>query len=251
MEQTVSVVMPAYNCINTIDAAVTSVAQQTVLPLELLVIDDGSTDGTLEQIQTLQQQYPWIRCLQNGRNSGVSITRNRGVAAAKGRWIAFLDSDDQWHPQKLEKQLALLKETGGLFSFTGSAFVNAQGEPMTGYLAAPKTVNRKQLLRQNVISCSSVIIDRELMSRFPMESDAIHEDFAAWLRILEKIPVAYGLDEPLLLYRICASSKSGNKFKSFRMNYKTYRAVGLNPLRAAENMIYYTKNGLKKYRGIR
>lgn len=251
MDQTISVVIPAYNSEAYIETAICSVLNQTLQPMEIIIIDDGSSDGTVSVIQNLAAQYPQIRFFQNGRNCGVSITRNRGVAAAHGAWVAFLDSDDQWQPEKLEKQMALLQETNGDFCFTGSSYVDECGNPYEGMFSVPETVDRKQLLRQNVISCSSVLIRKDIMAKHPMESDRIHEDFAAWLRILEEVPVAYGLNEPLLIYRISSDSKSGNKLKSFKMNYQTYRSVGLNPFKAMENMFWYTKNGLKKYRNIK
>ena len=251
MEVSVSVIIPAYNCKTYIKTAVQSVLEQTVEPLEILVIDDGSTDGTEQVLNEMAQNCSKLRLIKLEVNSGVSAARNRGVKEAKGKWVAFLDSDDQWVPAKLEKQLAMMEKTGAVFGFTGSSFVDENGEPYESVFSVPETVDRTRLFDQNVISCSSVIILREIICRYPMKSEDIHEDFDTWLRVLEEVPAAYGLNEPLLIYRLSSGSKSGNKLKSFQMNYRTYRSVGLGPLKAAKHMYRYTINGLKKYRNIK
>ena len=247
---TISVVIPAYNCVASIGAAIDSVLVQTLLPMEIVIVDDCSTDKTTDFLQSLSEKYPQIRLLRNDRNCGVALSRNRGVQEAKGDWIAFLDSDDQWTADKLEKQAKMLAETGGSFGFTGSAFIDETGRLMPGILEVPEAVGRQALLRQNVISCSSVMIRRDVMLRYPMIPGSIHEDFHAWLRILEELPAANGLNEPLLIYRLSAESRSGNKVRSFRMNYRTYRAVGLSPLQSCGKMYWYTINGLRKYHKI-
>ncbi len=247
----ISVVMPAYNCERHIGEALASALAQTLPPLEILVLDDGSSDGTAAVVDSFCRRDSRVRLYTGEKNQGVAAVRNRGVALARGEWIAFLDSDDQWTADKLEKQAAFLTEKQADFCFTGSSFVDESGATYSGMLEVPETVTREQLLRQNVISCSSVMIRRELMARYPMKPGKIHEDFDAWLRILEEVPAAYGLNEPLLIYRISRSSRSGNKLRSFHMNYKTYRSAGLNPLQTAANLYWYTRNGLKKYKNIK
>ena len=249
----VSIVMPAYNCAATLAASVESVLAQHYENWELLILDDGSRDETWPLMQKLAERDSRIRAVQNERNLGVGRTRNRGVGLAEGDWVAFLDSDDLWTPDKLEKQLALSEahpETGLLY--TGSGFIRADGTPMDYVLHVPETLDRRQLLKQNLISCSSVLARKALLERYPMPAGAaLHEDFAVWLRILEQNGPARGVDEPLLIYRRSAQSKSGNKWKVARMNWNTYRAVGLNPIRAGYYMIWYTVNGVKKYSKLR
>ena len=250
--QLVSIVMPAYNCEKTLAASVESVLRQSVANWELLILDDGSKDGTWALIQRLAEKDSRIRAIQNEENMGVGRTRNRGVSLAKGDWIAFLDSDDLWTPDKLEKQLALASahpETG-LF-FTGSGFIRADGKPLDYVLHVPACIDRRQLLKQNLISCSSTLVKKQLLEKYPMPAGAaLHEDFAVWLWILGEEPVARGIDEPLLIYRRSAQSKSGNKWKAAGMNWNTYRAVGLRPLQAAYYMAWYTAKGLKKYSSL-
>ena len=142
----------------------------------------------------------------------------------------------------------LLKIPEAALVFTGSAFIDAQGNRIAHILHVPEKINRKKLLGQNVISCSSVLIRKELMKEFPMpEEDGIHEDFATWLAILNKIPYAYGVDEPLLIYRRSATSKSGQKSKSAQMNWRTYIRAGIPLGTRVIAMMKYTVNGLEKY----
>lgn len=246
----ISVVMAAYNAEKTLEEAVRSVLAQTYPHWELLIVEDGSTDGTLQLAERLAGEDDRIRLLPNGENRGTSLTRHRGFQEARGEWIAILDSDDRWAPDKLEKQTARQRETGGELLFTGSAFLNEEGALMDWRLRVPQTIGYRQLLKQNLISNSSVLVRRELLLRHEAMGDGMHEDFADWLGILKDGYTAYGVDEPLLLYRLSSGSKSGNKLKAARMNWNTYRYVGLNPLEAAYYMVWYTINGVLKYRNL-
>lgn len=248
----ISVVMPAYNCEKTIGQAVDSVIAQTCPNWELLILDDRSTDGTAQLIEALQGKDERIRAFHNEQNQGVGNTRNRGVELAKGDWIAFLDSDDMWMPEKLEKQLALLDQNeNAQLLFTGSGFMNESGEALAYVLHVPPRIDRKRLLRQNLVSCSSVLVKKEQMLQhpFPAQSD-MHEDFAVWLQILREEEYACGVDEPLLIYRLSASSKSGNKLKAARMNWNTYRRSGLGLFSSLYYMGCYAVNGIRKYRQL-
>ncbi|MDD6616206.1 MAG: sugar transferase [Lachnospiraceae bacterium] len=245
----ISIVIPAYNCEKYLKEAVGSVLAQTWQDWELLILDDCSKDATFSEMQKLAEKDERIRIFQNPCNMGAAATRNRGVALAAGEWIAFLDGDDLWAPEKLEKQMAVLERIPDAgFLFTGSAFIEDDGMTIAYVLHIPEKVNRKKLLGQNVISCSSVLIRREYMMEFPMpEQDGIHEDFAAWLSVLSKVPWAYGVDEPLLIYRRAFASKSGKKQKSALMNWQTYAQAGIPVMPRLCHMISYTFHGLIKY----
>lgn len=223
----VSIVMPAYNAGHYIEAAVRSVLNQTYTDFELIVVDDGSTDSTEEIVRRLSGADTRIVLLRNEKNSGVSASRNAGVARAKGEWIAFLDSDDLWREDKLEKQLALLnRHPDGVLSYTASAFMDEAGNRYSYMLEAEEETTYKTLLRKNLLSCSSVMVRRDVMLRYPMGGDHMHEDYAAWLQILSEVPCAYGLNEPLLVYRIHKHSKSENRVRSAKMMFYSYRHVG-------------------------
>lgn len=249
----ITIIMPAYNCEKFIKQAVQSVISQTYEDWKLIIIDDCSTDGTRRLATELAAGDARIELLCNEKNQGVSRTRNRGIKEAKTEWIAFLDSDDAWDKEKLAKQVALTEgNPQAEFTFTGSAFMRESGELMDAVFQVPERVTRRKLLKQNVISCSSVMIKRELLLRHPMpEGKEIHEDFAVWLTVLSEIEYAYGINEPLLTYRVYQGSKSGNKRKAARMNWNTYRKVGLNPVVAAYYMFWYAVNGIKKHRKLK
>ena len=243
----ISIIMAAYNAEKTIEQAINSVLSQTYPDFELLVVNDCSTDKTAMLAEAIVKKDDRVRLISNEKNSGVSYTRKHGLEEASGEWVAILDSDDAWAPEKLEKQINLQKKTNADLLFTGSAFMDADGKPIDWYLAAPAEVTYRQLLKQNVLSNSSALVRKELYAKYYAVGDGMHEDFALWLNILKDGRKAYGVDEPLLIYRIAKSSKSGNKFKAAKMNWNTYRYIGLNPIEAAYYEGWYMIKNVIKY----
>lgn len=248
----VSVVIPAYNAEKYIADAVCSVTAQTERDIEILIVDDCSTDTTADICRTLAASDDRIRIITNEKNSGVSFSRNVGVAAAVGDYVAFLDSDDKWREDKLAFQL---KETAthpecAIF-FTASSFTDEDGVPFNYIFNVPETVDFKALLRQNVISCSSVMLPRDVILAHSFKNDRMHEDYAVWLEILKDGTTARGIPEPLLIYRLVGGSKSSNKLHAALMQYRVYRHVGLSVLQALYYMPIYTVNGIKKHSGIK
>lgn len=248
----ISVVMPAYNAEKTIEQSIQSVIIQTYKNWELIVIDDCSIDRTWDILCTIAKLNKRIFPFKNSINSGVSVTRNSGVSRAKGEWIAFLDSDDVWASDKLEKQVDIINnKTDAALIFTGSAFINTVGESANYILHVPETISYQSLLKQNLISCSSVLVKKELMIQYPMQHDGMHEDYAVWLQILRDKRFAYGINEPLLIYRLSSDSKSGDKKKAALMTYKVYRYLGLNHFKASYYFGCYVWRNIKKYRKIK
>ena len=247
----ISIIMPAFNAVKTIDKAIGSVLCQTYPYWELIVVDDCSKDGTLQKLTEYAQQDSRVRVLVNEQNSGASYTRHRAVEVAQGEWLAFLDSDDAWKSDKLEKQVALQKQTKGKLIFTGSAFMDAEGDPIEWYLHAPAQIGYRKLLKQNLVSNSSVLVHKATYLQHEVIGNNMHEDFACWLRLLRGGEVAYGIDEPLLIYRLSATSKSGNKFKAAKMNWNAYRAAGVSRAAAIYYMCWYIWNGLLKYGSLK
>lgn len=248
----VSIVMPAYNAQDYIQEAIQSVLQQTYTEWELLVIDDASSDRTAEIVNQLVRKDSRVHYIKNKANIGAAESRNRGVELAKGQWIAFLDSDDCWHPDKLKRQLDLAEKHRAEFVFSGSAFMNKDGRRLEYYLAVPEQISYSQLLKQNIISCSSVLIKKSLIADFPMKhAEDMHEDFAVWLQILKNRNLqAFGINEPLLIYRITAASKSGNKIRAARMTYRVYRYLGLSVFEAIYYWLWYVCRSLRKYKSL-
>ena len=247
----VSVIMAAYNAENTIRQAIVSVLKQSYKNLELLVIDDCSLDSTAEIVNNMAVRDGRIKLICHQENMGVSYSRRHGVEQAKGDWIAILDSDDRWVLNKLEKQIQMQKVKNAELLFTGSAFIDEKGKGIRWHLHVPQEVGYKKLLKQNIISNSSVLVKKSLYKKFCVVNDDIHEDFAVWLSITKSGRKAYSIDEPLLIYRLAKTSRSGNKLYSARMNWNTYRYMGLNIGKACYYMAWYMVNGVLKYHNLR
>lgn len=245
----VSIIMAAYNAEKTISVAIQSVLTQTHKNWELLVVDDHSNDRTASIVQSYDD--PRIRLLQHDKNCGVSLSRKSGMDNAKGTWIAILDSDDMWVSTKLEKQIKFAERTGAELVFTGSAFMDEDGFPIDWQLHVPSKLSFHNLLKQNLVSNSSVLVKSQLYRKHYAIGDMMHEDFAIWLAITKEGKFAYGIDEPLLVYRLAKTSKSSNKVKAARMNWNTYRYIGLTRLQASYYMLWYTMKGILKYRHLR
>lgn len=248
----ISIIMPAYNAEPYIEESIQSVLQQSFPDWELLIIDDCSSDRTSQLATAYAEKYPKIHYYRNESNLGVAESRNRGITLASGEWIAFLDSDDCWHPDKLRLQTELANSRSASFLFTGSAFIDGNSQLLDYYLPAPATISYRELLKQNVVSCSSVMIRKDLIKQYPMKhASAMHEDFAVWLQILrDKKIYAYGIDQPLLIYRISSGSKSANKLKAAIMTFRVYRHLRLNWIEAGYYWMCYSWRSLRKYRHL-
>jgi len=240
--------MPAYNAEKTIKASLESVFEQTFNDFELIIVDDCSTDRTRTICEAFAALDSRIRVLSNDENKGVAASRNRGVNEACGQWAAFLDSDDLWHPSKLERQLAFIAETGAKISYTASKFIDSDGHEYDYILRAERDLTYDMLLRRNLMSSSSVVVGREIMQKYKFPEGQLHEDYVVWLRIVQDTGTAYGLDEPLLVYRLSKTSRSGRRLRSGLMLYRSYRTVGYGALQACLMTFRYAKYSLSKRR---
>ena len=256
-ESAVTIVMPAYRAERYIGEAVASVLAQTCPDWELLVVVDASPDESAAAAEKAAAGDPRVRILRLPANVGVAEARMAGVREAKTAWVAFLDSDDAWTPEKLERQLAFAEKTGADLVFTGSGFMDEEGKRIDRILHVPEKISYRELLKQNLISCSSVLVKRELMLRYPMRltgsraKGRMHEDFASWLRMLRGGAKAYGIDEPMLIYRVSRGSVSGNKSKAAAMTWRVYRNIGLSLPECVYYFCCYAVRSLKKWRGLR
>lgn len=214
--------------------------------MEILVINDCSPDN-LDLVMQKYLKHSQIRYLKNEKNLGVAETRNKGVRLAQGDYIAFLDADDYWEADKLKKQLKLLQEKDAVICSTARELMTPDGK-LTGYIIPVETEFSFEDLRlQNQINCSSVLMKREVALEFPMHHDDSHEDYLMWLEVLEKYGKGYAINEPLLKYRITDTGKSGNKWNSAKMTYRTYRYMGFGFYRSAMYFMSYAFHGIKKY----
>lgn len=248
----ISVIMPARNSAEFIYESIMSVREQSFEDWELIVADNGSTDGTAQLVHEAELQDSRIHYYSTPSElPSVAETRRFAISKAAAPWIAFLDSDDLWAPDKLEKQLLFSQELEANFVFTASDFISQNGNKLRYVLHAPKKVSYPRILHQDIISCSSVLIRKELLSDCFTEDTSLSEDYSAWIRILrDRERYAYGLDEPLLHYRLVRTSLSSNKFKSAVRTYKTYRHMGISFPYTAFNWTIYVCKSLLKYGGI-
>lgn len=241
----VSVIIPAYNCAQYISQALDSALSQKV-PLEVIVIDDCTKDN-LDAVMTPYLHDPRVRYLHNETNLGVARTRNRGVSLARGRYVAFLDADDYWAPEKLKKQIEWMQEKGTVLCSTARELMRSDGT-LTGYVIPVKPeFTFRELCRHNQINCSSVLMETEVAKAFPMHHDDSHEDYLMWLEVLKEYGRGCAVNEPLLKYRVSSTGKSGSKWNSAKMAYKTYRYMGFNALQSTLCFFSYAFHGLKKY----
>ena len=241
----VSVVIPAYNCTAYIALAIDSVLGQQV-PLEVIVVDDCSTDD-LPGLMTRYREDSRVRYVRNEKNLGVAQTRNRGVSLARGEYVAFLDADDYWAQGKLRLQLERIREKHAVICSTAREMMTPEGR-LTGFvLPVKEDLTYRDMLRQNYIGCSSVLIKTSVAREFPMHHDDAHEDYLMWLEVFQKYGYGCAINEPLLKYRLSNTGKSGNKLHSARLTYRTYRYHGLGRLRTLVCFCSYACYGVKKY----
>ena len=247
----ISVVIPAYKAEKTVGKTLESVRSQTYPHWEALVINDCSPDNTQALLEQAAAEDERIRVLVNEKNSGVSYSRNRGITQARGEWIAFLDSDDYWTPDKLEKQVAAAQSTGADIVYTGYAYVNGAGEPLPGVFAVPVTTSYSKMLKKNVMSTSGVMLRKKWMMKYPFRSDVAHEDLFQWLTLLKMGAVAVGIDEQLHTIRISQrESRSGNKLRAATNRMRLYRQMGMSWPSSVWNWGCYVINALNKYLAI-
>ena len=242
----VSVIMPCYNAADYIGETIESVLAQTYENWELLIVDDGSTDDSLSVIARYND--PRIRVLKTAENSGAAVARNVAIEAAHGRFMAFLDSDDLWHPEKLSEQLTFMQEHGCALSFTHYYF-DRDGE-LSEFAPSSDTYDYKTILKHNYMACPTVIYDTERVGKVYMPTDAIkREDVGCWLCILRTGEVAHCLHKCLTTVKIHAGSVSFKKTQMIKYQWHLYRRVEhLSLLRSAYCMTHWAIKGFLKYR---
>lgn len=245
----VTVIMPAYNAARYIEEAIRSVQAQTITDWELIVVDDGSSDETCQSVQRLAEEDRRICLICNETNLGAAKTRNRAMELARGQYVALLDSDDIWHPDKLEKQLRLLKTKCADFSYTSYRIVTARDEARIGDYLVPEEASLKDMLKQNRIGCSTVLMRRELADSYRFSDEFYHEDYVLWLQMLQQGVKMAGLREILVDYRYSLASRAGNKLASAKHRWRIYREyLHLPWWKSVWYLLLYAVAGMKKYK---
>jgi teichuronic acid biosynthesis glycosyltransferase TuaG len=244
----VSIITPVFNSERFIEETIDSVLGQTCVNWELILVDDCSTDQTPELIKNYIQMDKRIRYIRLERNMGAAAARNRGLEAASGRYVAFIDADDLWMPDKLIKQLTLMKEKNVGFTFTAIEMIDENDNIVKAKRAVVPVIDYKFLLSNTMIACSSVVLDREMTGKFQMPDVRKGQDFATWLMLLRGGLLAYGIDRTLVRYRLVNGSISSNKFGALKRTWKIYREQEhLNIPRSAYYFSLYALHALKKY----
>ncbi|QDI91617.1 glycosyltransferase family 2 protein [Salicibibacter halophilus] len=243
----ISIITPSYNSETYLPDAIRSVQAQTYTNWEMIITDDCSTDNTIIVIQPFLDDER-IKLIQLSENSGPGVARNTSIEAANGRYLAFLDADDQWLPEKLEKQSRFMQEEQVAFSFTPYKKVKKDGTDTGTIVRAPERIEYKQLLKQNVIGCLTVMLDREMIGEVKMNPMRTRQDFALWLSLCRRGWPAYGLQEVLAKYRVVDHSISSNKITMAKNNWRMYRDVEqLSVPRSLWYFFHYVTLSLKKY----
>lgn len=237
----VSIIMPAYNASRYLKESIDSVLAQTYTNWELLIVDDCSTDETAKIVQTYEDKR--IRYKRNTTNLGAAKTRNEAIRMATGRYIAFLDSDDRWLPNKLERQIHFMQEHNYAMTYT-PYYVITSGDTYRQIHMGPRSLNYYQTTRWDRIGCLTVIYDSQAVGKIYLPTIRNREDYGLWLLILRKGITAYMLEEPLAVYRSHNGISSGSKFALVKYHYEMFRiALGYSAVVSAlltlRNSFYY------------
>ncbi len=244
----VSVIMPAYNAASYLREAISSVISQSVTDWELFVIDDGSSDNSRDIAAEFAQSDPRIQLVVNEKNMGVAKTRNRGIEMSKGQYIAFLDSDDVWHPEKLEHQLDRIAGMNADICYCSYAIIGADGNKVRADYLVPDEARFEDILKENFIQCSAMLIRSDIVKGIMFNTAFYHEDYILGLDMLREGNKAVGCTDILLDWRYIENSRSFDKKKSARNRWRIYRDYLKLPLyRAIYLFMCYTVAGLKKY----
>lgn len=235
----ISIIVPVYNAEHFIDETIESVLRQSYTDFELLLVDDCSTDGSAAKILEYAKKDDRVKLISQSENKGAAAARNRGTEESKGRYIAFLDSDDIWTKGKLQKSFEFMQEKHAGFVFTGYEFVDEEGKPTGARVHVPECLDFKHALLNTNIFTSTVLIDTEKIDKsLCMMPDMKSEDTATWWTILKAGHKAYGLNECLVKYRRTSGTLSANKFKAIKRIWNLYRRVAkLSVLSAALHMV--------------
>lgn len=240
--------MPAYNASTNIEEAINTVMNQTYKNWELIIINDCSKDDTWDIITRISNNESRIVLINLEENMGVARARNNGIKIAKGKYLAFLDSDDGWFETKLEKQVALLETTDEYFCVSSYVVIDETGNSKNKIFVPKDRISWKSQLKGSNIGLLTVLIDIEKTGKFEMPNKG-HEDYITWSNLLEKNGSAISIHEPLAYYREGNVSVSSNKFKTAKWQYDIYREdFKLSVLKSLYYFLLYAINGVFKYK---
>ncbi len=248
-KELVSIVVPVYNSEKFIKETINSIKQQTYENWELLLVNDCSTDNSEKIINEQKNKDSRIKLISLEKNSGAAISRNTGIKEAKGKYIAFIDSDDLWKKDKLEKQIKFMEENDYEFTFTSYEFADENGKGNGKIVNVPEKINYKQALKNTTIWTSTVIFNVDKLGKdlISMPNVRRGQDTATWWKVLKTGVYAYGLTENLSLYRRSNETLSSNKITALKRTWNLYRNVEKLPLfQSLYNFCWYCFNAVRR-----
>ena len=245
----ISIITPAFNAEKYISQTIESVQNQTFKDWELIIVDDCSKDHTSVLVKAFEKKDPRIRLIKALQNGGVAKARNLGLEQAKGDFIAFVDSDDLWKPDKLEKQLSFMQEKGCVLSYTDFRKFNTKDGRLGKVIKCPAKMSANDILKNTAIGCLTVMVDKRKAGEFRMPPLCHTEDNCTWYHILKKTnSVAYNQGEVLSLYREGNASLTKNKGKSAKQQWETYRRYfGFSTIKSAYYYTWYAINAVIRH----
>lgn len=244
----VSVITPVYNAASVIERTLDSMLMQNYKDLEIVLVDDCSKDNSAEIISKYTAKYPNIVYYKHEKNGGAAVARNTALKLAKGRYVAFLDSDDLWCEGKLEKQLAFMKEKDAAICCTAMDCIDEDDKPLNSVREVRERITYKFLLKNTMIATSTVLIDRNKTGDFFMPLHRGAQDHATWLMLMRKGSICWGLNEVLSHYRVMSNSLSSNKWKSIKQVWRIQtNDEGINKFSAAINVCCFVANAFVKH----
>jgi teichuronic acid biosynthesis glycosyltransferase TuaG len=243
----VSIITPCHNSGKFISDTINSVLLQTFSDWEMLITDDCSTDNSVEIIETFVEKDNRIKLIKSDKNLGGAGARNLAIRQAQGKFIAFLDSDDIWEKEKLERQIIFMEKNNYAFSFSQYYIMDEQGNKTEKIIQVPKSIDYKHYLSNTIIGCLTVVIDREKTGNFEMPLIKSSHDMALWLLIMRRGFQAFGMQEILAGYRIVSNSNTAKKWKAAKDVWKVYRKYEkLSLLYSAYCFIGYVFHAIRK-----
>lgn len=256
MKPLVSIITPIYNGEKEIKETIDSVLNQTFTAFEMIIVDDISTDKTVEVVKNYQKKDKRIKLYILDKKGGASAARNKAIKEARGQYIAFLDGDDLWKKDKLEKHIKFMQDSNISFSYTDYCYIDANGNELGIVRRCPKKMSYLRMLLGDSVGCLTVIYDSKKVGKIQIPDISKRNDYALWCQILKKVKVGYKYDDVLSYYRKNNNSlSSGKKVKLLKYHYKMHREInGFNPFVSMfftiTNVINYIMNRVvreKKY----
>ncbi|MEN2414525.1 glycosyltransferase family 2 protein [Flavobacterium mesophilum] len=223
MSELVSIIVPTYNTEKFIRQTIESVQNQTYSNWEMILADDASTDKTVVIIEEFAQKDSRIKLFKLPENKGNGFARNTALEKATGKYIAYLDADDLWFPEKLEKQIQFLKANNLHFTFSFYDSIDEEGNDLNRRVESPNPLTYKELFFCNYVGNLTAIYDADYFGKIILETSQKRQDWRIWLTILKQIKIAKPVPEPLAFYRIRKDSVSSSKFKLIKHNFGVYR----------------------------